>query len=113
MTAPQNPEPQDEKRTFTDEMEVAANDLVDKAKELVAEGNVRKLIVRKMDGEQLIEVPLTPAMVVSGALLVFQPWLAMLGAIAAFVTKVKLEVVRVEDDGEKPKNDDKERIEID
>jgi len=112
MTAPQNPEPQNEKRTFSDEMEIAAGDLVEKAKELVAEGNVRRLIVRKMDGEKLAELPLTPTMVVSGALLVFQPWLAALGAIAAFVTKVKLEVVREEDDMEKPKNEDKERIDI-
>lgn len=36
-------------RTWTEEIEVAANELVDRVKELVQEGNVRRLIIRTPD----------------------------------------------------------------
>lgn len=115
MTEPQRPD-DNQPRTFTDEMEIAAKDLVERVKELVAEGNVRRLIIRKPDGDILFEVPLTPTVIVGGAALVFQPLLAAVGAAAAFFTRVKLEVVRVDmsdmPDDAKPKNDDKERIEL-
>ena len=35
------------KRGWTEELEIAASELVDRVKELIAEGNVRRLIIRK------------------------------------------------------------------
>jgi hypothetical protein len=56
---------QDE-HTFTEQIEIAASDLVDRTKELIEEGNVRRIIIRNQDDEVLMEVPLTAGVVVGG-----------------------------------------------
>src|SRR5215213_3404829 len=83
--------------TFTEHIEIAASDLVDRTKELIEEGNVRRLIIRNQDDEVLLEVPLT-AGVVGGAVTIVAPVLAALGALAALLTHVKIEVVRARED---------------
>jgi hypothetical protein len=84
---------QDE-HTFTEQIEIAASDLVDRTKELIEEGNVRRLIIRNEEDEVLMEVPLTAGVVVGGAVTIVAPVLAALGALAALLTHVKIEVVR-------------------
>lgn len=106
---PQQPETQEES-TFSEEIEMRGGELVDRVKELIEEGNVRRLIIRNAQGEELLVVPLTASVVAGGALMVFAPHLAAIGALAAFLTKVKLEVVRVDED--KMKNDTKEKIDL-
>jgi len=94
---------QDE-HTFTEQIEIAASDLVDRTKELIEEGNVRRLIIRNEEDEVLLEVPLTAGVVVGGAVTIVAPVLAALGALAALLTHVKVEVVRErkdETDGER------------
>ncbi len=91
---PQKPKNQ---RDWVEEMEVAGNELVDRVKALVAEGNVRRLIIRNANNEILIEVPLTSAVVVGGVAAVISPVLAALGAMAALFAKLKLDVVRAEE----------------
>ena len=98
----------DEKQ-IREEIEVKGSELVDRVKQLIEEGNVRRLIIRKSDGEILMEVPLTASVLAGGAMLVFTPLLAALGAAAAFLAQVKIEVVRSAD---KAKNDDKTKIDI-
>lgn len=83
-----------EERTWIEEVEVAGSQLVDRVKELVKEGNVRRLIIRNQAGETLLEIPLTAGVVVGGALTVFYPLLAALGALAALVARIKIEIVR-------------------
>jgi hypothetical protein len=92
--------PEKEERTWTEEIEVAGRELVDRVKELVEQGNVRRLIIRRSTGEVLLELPLTTSVVVGGVLTIFTPVLAALGAMAALLAKVKIEVVRVKDEGE-------------
>jgi hypothetical protein len=60
------------------------------------------LIIRTPDDEMLLEVPLTAGVVVGGALTLLAPVLAALGAMAALLTRVKVEIVRTEqiDEGE-------------
>lgn len=96
----------EKKETWVEEIEVAGNDLIARVKELVEQGNVRRLIIRKGDGEILMEVPLTASVVAGSAALVFAPLFAALGAFAAFVAQVKIEVVRVGEDPNKQKNDE-------
>ena len=99
----QQPEKPKNQRDWVEEMEVAGHELVDRVKTLVAEGNVRRLIIRNANNEVLIEVPLTSAVVVGGVATVISPVLAALGALAALFARLKLEVIRVEDideDGE-------------
>ena len=50
----------EEKATHTETIEVAGEDLVAKVKEIVHEGNVRRIIIKNEDGEKVIEIPLLP-----------------------------------------------------
>jgi len=83
-----------EKRTITEEIEVAGNQVVERVQELVKEGNVRRLIIRSSDDKVLLEMPLTVGAVGVGAIALAAPWLAALGAFAALVARVKIEIVR-------------------
>lgn len=88
-------EPSDkETHSWVEEIEMASDQLVERVKELVAEGNVRRLIIRKPDGEVMLEVPLTAGVAVGGVFTIFLPVLAALGALAALIAHVKVEVVR-------------------
>jgi len=86
--------------TFTEEVEVAGHQLMDEVTRLVAEGNVRKLRVRSEHSDVVFEVPLTAGAVVGGVVVLAAPALAVLGALAGLLAKVRIEVVRnVEEDG--------------
>ncbi len=73
-----------------EEFQVSADDLIGRVKELVAEGNVSRLIVRNEREETLLEIPVTVGVI--GAL--FVPYLAALGAIAALATRCTISVER-------------------
>ena len=83
-------------KTWTEEIEVAANQLVDRVKDLVQEGNVRRLIIRTPDDKMVLEIPLSAGAAVGGVLVYFTPILAALGALAALLARVKIEIVRSE-----------------
>src|SRR5262245_29655703 len=83
-----------EERTWTEEIEVLGHELVDQVKKLVAEGNVRRLIVRTPEGQVLIELPLTTGVAVGGVVTLMAPVLAALGALAALLAHAKVEIVR-------------------
>jgi hypothetical protein len=89
-----------EERTWTEEIQIAANELVDRVKELIEEGNVRRLIIRRPNDEILLEIPLTAGVAVGGVMTVFAPVLVALGAMAALLTVVKIQIVRTKDEGE-------------
>lgn len=74
----------------TEEFKVSGEDLLKKVKEIIAEGNVRKIIVKNKDGKSIVELPLTIGVV--GAALA--PLLAAVGAIAALVTECTIVVER-------------------
>lgn len=110
MADKQTPEVQDAhdgKKTLSEEIEVAGNQLVDQVKRLVEQGNIRRLILRNADDNVIIEMPLTVGAVAGGAIVLAAPWLAALGAFAALVARVKIEIIREVEDGDtvKPKND--------
>ena len=98
---PSMPEPH-RKRTWTDEIEVAGDQLVASVKRLAAEGHVKRIRITEPDGDLLIEIPLTIGAIAGGAVVLAAPLLAVIGALAAFVTKVKIEFVRG-DAGDPPK----------
>jgi diacylglycerol kinase family enzyme len=80
--------------SWTEQIEIAGSELVDRTKELIEEGNVRRLIIRNQEDEALLEVPLTAGVAVGGVVTLFAPVLAALGALAALLTHVKVEIVR-------------------
>lgn len=81
-------------RPFTEEITVAGGDLVGKIKELIREGNVRRLIVRRPNGEALTEIPLNVGLGVAGALMLLAPVLAALAAVTALFTQFRIEIER-------------------
>ncbi len=88
-------------KTFTEEVEVAGHQLIDEVTRLVSEGNVHKLRVRSKNSDVVFEVPLTAGAVVGGVVVLAAPALAVLGALAGLLAKVKIEIVRnVEDEGD-------------
>ncbi|HEV7277310.1 MAG TPA: DUF4342 domain-containing protein [Devosiaceae bacterium] len=95
----------DRRKSFTEEIEVAAKDLVGRVDELIKEGNVRLLRIRSEKGDVFLELPLTVGAVTGGVVALAAPWLAVLGAVTGLVARVKIEIVRVGDtqeDDEEP-----------
>jgi len=70
--------------------EIRGEDLVKKVKDLIKEGNVRRITISDKKGKELITFPLTLGVI--GA--VIAPVLAAVGAIAALVTECTLTVER-------------------
>lgn len=77
-----------------EEFKVQARDLVDKVKELVHQGNVRRVIIKDDKGRTYIEIPVTIAAL--GVLAA--PVLAAIGAMAALVAHFTLVVEKVQAD---------------
>jgi len=71
-----------------EEFRVSGEELVEKIKEIIKEGNARKIIIKNEDGESVVEFPLTVGAI--GALIA--PILAAVGAIAALLTKCTIVV---------------------
>jgi len=76
----------------TEEFKVNGEDLLKSVKKLIAEGNVRRIIIKSKEGKDIMELPLTIGVV--GALLA--PVLAAVGAVAALVTECTIIVEREE-----------------
>jgi len=78
-----------------EEIKMASNQVVDKVRELIEEGNVRRISLRK--GERtLFEIPLTVGVGAGAAALLYSPAIAAVGALAALVTDVTLVIERDE-----------------
>ncbi|MBU7028341.1 MAG: DUF4342 domain-containing protein [Theionarchaea archaeon] len=75
-----------------EEFVVDSDRLIETVKELIHEGNVRRIIVKDENGKLLMEIPVTIGVI--GALIA--PWLAALGAIAALATRCTIIVERRE-----------------
>lgn len=69
---------------------VSGENLLKKVKELIKEGNVRRITIKEKSGKTLVEFPLTFGVV--GAILA--PVLAAVGAIAALVSECTISVER-------------------
>lgn len=81
-------------RSITEEITVRGTELVDKVKELIQQGNVRRLVVRRSGGETLIEIPLTAGVGVAGLLTLMAPVIAALGAMAALIADFRVQIER-------------------
>jgi hypothetical protein len=79
-------------RVVTEEFSVNADDLIERVKQLIHEGNVNRIIVKDDRDKVLLEIPATVGVI--GAVLV--PWLAALGVIAALATRCRIVVERRE-----------------
>ena len=73
-----------------EEFKVQARELVEKVRQLIHEGNVRRVIIRDDKGHTFVEIPVTVAAV--GVILA--PVLAAVGAIAAMAAHFTIVVER-------------------
>ncbi len=74
----------------TQSTQVQGKDLAERVKELVHEGNVRRVVIKQEDGDTVAEFPLTVGVV--GALVA--PMLAAVGALGALLARGTIEVER-------------------
>jgi len=72
------------------EFKISGDELLKKVKQLIKEGNARRIIIKDAKGKSLIEIPLTLGVVG----VVLAPVLAAVGAIAALVKECTIEVER-------------------
>jgi len=77
----------------TEEFKLDGGKVLDKVKEIIHAGNVRRIVLKNEEGRTLMEIPLTWG-VVGAALL---PIFAAVGALAAVVTRMVIVVERTED----------------
>lgn len=77
-------------KTFKETIETTGEQLLKKVKELIEEGNVRKITIHDKSGKELMSFPLTFGVV--GALLA--PILAAVGALAALIGECTISVER-------------------
>jgi len=92
MTEENKNEPKNEK-TRTEEFKVNGSEILKKFKEIIHEGNIRRIILKNEDGKTFLEIPLTVGLI--GAALA--PLLAAIGAIAALATSMTIVVEKVQD----------------
>jgi hypothetical protein len=105
MTAP---------RSFYEEFTVAGNQLVEKIKELLEAGNIRRLIIKDKTGKRTyLEIPLTLGVAAGAGLTVFAPFLAAVAGLATMLNQAQIVIERYEDPEDAQKEDGPTLIEID
>ncbi len=72
----------------TEEFHVNGEELIAKIKDLIHEGNIRRIIIKDKDGKTLIEFPMTFGVVG----VVLAPTLAAVGAVAALIGEATIVV---------------------
>jgi hypothetical protein len=82
----------EEKKTRTEEFKLNGDEILNKLKELLHQGNIRRIILKDESGKTFMEIPLTVGVV--GAIVI--PVWAAIGAIAALVSKLTIVVEKVE-----------------
>ena len=82
-------------RVTMEEMKVKGGHLVDKVKDVIEEGNARRLLIKK-DQRTLLEIPLSVGVGGATAAVFLLPTLAAVGALAALVSDVTIVIEREE-----------------
>jgi len=78
-------------KTRHEEFKITGGEIIDRIKELIHQGNIRRIIIKNENEETLVEIPLTLGLV--GAALL--PILAAVGAIGALVARMTIVVEKV------------------
>ena len=82
--------------TTKEKFTISGSQLVGKVKQLIHEGNIRKVRVIHKD-KTVFEIPLTIGAPATAALVIAAPILAAMGAFAALVTECTIEVEKTEE----------------
>ena len=81
-----------DEKVHSEEFRVNGEELISRIKNLIKEGNIRRVIIKDKEGKIVFEIPLTLGVV--GALIA--PQLAAIGAIAALLTEATVVVDKAE-----------------
>ena len=81
--------------TTKEKFTISGDKLVEKVKQLIHEGNIRKVRIIHKE-KTVLEIPLTIGAPVAAVGILVAPLLAALGAFAALVTECTIEVEKVE-----------------
>ena len=81
-----------DEKVHSEEFRVKGEELIARIKNLIKEGNIRRVIIKDKEGKIVFEIPLTLGVV--GALIA--PQLAAIGAIAALLTEATVVVEKAE-----------------
>ena len=80
----------------TEKFTVSGSQLVEKVKQLIRAGNVRRVRLVH-EGRTILELPLTVGAPATAVVILAAPILAALGAFAALVTECTVEVEKIEE----------------
>lgn len=80
--------------TWTEQIEVSADELISRIKELITEGNVHRLIIYNSSDERLMEIPVTAGIVVGGIVTFVAPLLVAIGALTALFVDFRIVIER-------------------
>ncbi len=75
----------------TDSYPIKGEDVISKVKELISEGNIRKITILDKKGREIVAFPLTVGVIGS----VLAPALAAIGAVAALIKECTIKVERI------------------
>jgi Domain of unknown function (DUF4342) len=89
----------EDERTNVEEFTIRGGDLVDKVKELIHKGNIRRIIIKNEEGRVLIEIPLTVGVVGGVLSAALFPVVAAVGVIGAMVAHLTI-VIEKKEQGE-------------
>lgn len=84
----------EERKKKLEEFRVSGSEILEKIKEIIREGNARRIIFKTEDGKTFMEIPLTVGIVGS---LIAPVW-AAIGAVAALASNLTI-VVEKEEEG--------------
>ncbi|WP_412068149.1 DUF4342 domain-containing protein [Rubrivirga sp. IMCC43871] len=79
-----------------EELKVASNQAVDKLRELIEDGNVKRVAIKHKD-RVVFEMPLTVGVGAGAAAILMNPGIAAVSALAALVSDITLVIERTED----------------
>lgn len=82
-----------EEKSRTEEFRLTGGEILNKVKEVIHQGNARRIILKDEQGKTFLEIPLTVGVV--GAIVA--PILAAVGAIAALASNLTIIVVKTDD----------------
>lgn len=95
-----------ENNDWYEEFKVKGDELMAKVREIIEEGNARRLYIKRENGETIFEIPLTAGLAATAAGALLAPILVAVGAVAALATNLTIGVERIQSDEEDEVSED-------
>lgn len=96
-----------DKKVSVEEFKISGEALGAKIKELIHQGNVRRIILKNEEGQTLIEIPMTVGVIGSVISAALFPVVAAVGVIGGMVAHLTVVIERVESSQSSPEEKDK------